>query len=287
MGWGPPAGGFRTGVPVLHPMGVGQLIDAAIKIYRRNWKTYIAIVAWLLVPLAFAQAFALRHLAAFSFNLNPSQSTTPGAAFGAVFPGNSALILSGFYLLLFLVVTPFLTAAIARATADYYLGREVTVGSAYRAALRRFHSILWVLILNFVVVSIGFILFIIPGVFFLVRFILAPVVVILEGKRGTKALGRAWRLSLNNWWRMLGLGIVIALIVELVNVVVGLIPDIIGLVTGNAGWVFRGIGASAGLVVATPITTIALTLLYFDLRIRKEAFDLSILAGENPDPSQP
>jgi len=134
---------------------------------------------------------------------------------------------------------------------------------------------------------VGAVLLIVPGVFFLVRLILAPVVVVLENQRGTKALGRAWRLSLNNWWRMFGLGLLTALIVELVAVAIGIIPDILAAVTGSYGWIFRGIGSAAGLVIATPFTTIALTLLYFDLRIRKEAFDLSILAGENPDPAQP
>ncbi|MGH2717328.1 MAG: hypothetical protein ACRDJU_01960 [Actinomycetota bacterium] len=278
---------YAPGVPVLYPMGVGQLIDASIKIYRRNWKTFIAIVAWLLVPLAFLQAFALRNAGGFSFTLPSNQANNPSAAFSTIFPGNTVLVLLGFYLLLFLIVTPFLTAAVALATADLYLGREVTVGSVYRASLRRFHSILWVLILNAVVISVGLVLLIVPGLFFAVRFIMAPVIVVLETKRGTKALGRAWRLSIGNFWRMLSLGILTFLIVELVDFIVALIPDVIGALTGNIGWVFRGFGASAGMVIATPFTTIALTLLYFDLRIRKEAFDLSILAGENPDPAQP
>jgi hypothetical protein len=281
-GWGGPPGGYRPGVPVLYPMGVGQIIDAAVRLYRRNWKLFISIVAWLLVPLAFFEAFATRSLGSLSFNFSPTQNPSASSIFSSAFPGNTGLVLAIYYLVLFLFVTPFLTAAIAWATANLYLGRQPTVKQVYQAALRRFGSILWVLVINAVLIGLGFLLLVVPGVFLLVKLILAPVIVMIEARRGHRAIGRAWQLSQKNWWRMFGLGILTVLIIELVNLVVSIVPDILGLLTGPVGWVFRGVGGAAGLVVTTPFNTIVLVLLYFDLRIRKEGFDLSILAGENP-----
>ncbi|HLI57819.1 MAG TPA: hypothetical protein VKY26_12405, partial [Actinomycetota bacterium] len=165
---------------MLYPMGVGQLIDASIKIYRRNWKTFAAIVAWLLVPFAALQAFATRNVSTSIHFPSTSNPQSPANSFGSVFPGNTLLLLFGFYVVLYLLVYPFLNAAIARGTADLYLGHEITVKKVYTAALKRFPSLLWVLLLDGTIVLVGAVLLIVPGVFFLVRLILAPVVVVLE-----------------------------------------------------------------------------------------------------------
>ena len=49
---------------------------------------------------------------------------------------------------------------------------------------------------------------------------------------------------------------------------------------GPAGWPFYAIGLSLAAIITTPFTTLITVLLYFDLRIRKEAFDLEVMAQE-------
>ena len=49
---------------------------------------------------------------------------------------------------------------------------------------------------------------------------------------------------------------------------------------GPAGWPFYAIGLSLAAILTTPFTTLITVLLYFDLRIRKEAFDLEVMAHE-------
>ena len=46
----------------LRQMGIGELLDAAIKLYRTEWKTLMLIVAIVLVPVSFIEAFATRTL---------------------------------------------------------------------------------------------------------------------------------------------------------------------------------------------------------------------------------
>src|SRR5919106_6769055 len=46
----------------LRQMGIGELLDAAIKLYRAEWKTLMLIVAIVLVPVSFIEAFATRTL---------------------------------------------------------------------------------------------------------------------------------------------------------------------------------------------------------------------------------
>ena len=49
---------------------------------------------------------------------------------------------------------------------------------------------------------------------------------------------------------------------------------------GPAGWPLYAIGISLAAIITTPFTTLITVLLYFDLRIRKEAFDLEVMAHE-------
>lgn len=283
---------MRPGVG-LYPMGVGQIIDASIKMYRRNWKTLTAVVAFVLVPYALLRSVLLER-AGFNFNAFhtsafPANGTVPtfNAILSQAYPGNTLAIVGVALAVQYLFVTPFLTAAVARAAADAYLGREITVGRVYRAALSRFHSVLWVSLLTAIPVLIGFAFLFVPGIFLLVRWILAPVVVVLEEARGTKALGRAWHLSKGFWWRMLGLGLLAYLISEAVGLIIGLVFLAGTAVAGPAAWVVNAAGSALATVLITPFVTVTLVHLYFDLRIRKEAFDLSILASQLPAPQQP
>src|SRR5919108_2511326 len=41
----------------LRQMGIGELVDGAFKLYRRDWLALIAISAFVLVPVTFLQAW--------------------------------------------------------------------------------------------------------------------------------------------------------------------------------------------------------------------------------------
>ena len=102
-------------------MGVGELIDAAIKLYRSQWKRLMAIVAIALVPITFLQVFITRSLG--------TSFSTPSSVPEDV---DTTLIAGGVVALIeFLVVQPFLTAAMAKASADVYLGHPVLVGPTF------------------------------------------------------------------------------------------------------------------------------------------------------------
>ena len=53
---------------------------------------------------------------------------------------------------------------------------------------------------------------------------------------------------------------------------------------GPAGWPLYAIGLSLAAILTAPFTTLIAVLLYFDLRIRKEAFDLEIMERTRIEP---
>jgi hypothetical protein len=255
-------------------MGVGEILDAAIKLYRSQWKSLMAIVAIALVPITFLQVFLTRSLG------SPiADPTTAQAEFESTVI--TSLALTAIQLL---VIQPFLTAAVAKASADIYLGHTVAVGPTFRFAVSRIHSILWISILYALASILGFLLLIVPGIIVLVRYYFGSTVLIVEGKKGSAALGRSWRLAKGYFWKILGTYLLASIMASFIEGVLSIPGAIAYAAVGAVGWPLYAIGLSLAAILTTPFTTLIAVLLYFDLRIRKEAFDLEVMAEEMSSP---
>jgi hypothetical protein len=251
---------------LLREMGIGELLDASIKVYRQNWKPLMLVVAIVIVPFALVEGFATRV---------PEDVAFDQATFDRV-----TIFALVFGVVRFAFVQPFLTGAMARATYSLYLGEGIDVRRVYRTALLLLLPILWVSFLAALGVAVGLILLIVPGVIAAVRFAFGSTVIVVEGLRGTEALARTWRLAKGKFWRILGT-------LFLANLLAGVAAAILTLPTsaaiiplGPEAWPLQAFGASVAAVITTPFTTLVTVLLYFDLRIRKEGFDLAVMAQE-------
>lgn len=291
---------WKRGRPVpLRAMGVGEVIDAGINLYRLYWKALMGIAAAVTVPVVFLQEFLTKdytqRTSIFNFQSEPvyvSQSEL-----------NRLIVITlVFAAVQLLLLRPFLTAAMLRAVAGAYLGEVPTVGASYDFALSRFGSVLWVTflvgvamfgyffvvafaggILVATVLPIGVILIIAGAVFaaiMYIRFLFSPAVVVVEQWRGTQAMRRSWHLALGRFWPIVGAGIIASIISAVVSGIMTLLPAYVATRVGTGGWVLRALGSSLASVVTTPFATIVTVLLYFDLRIRKEGLDLAIMAQE-------
>lgn len=244
----------------LRPIGVGELLDGAIKLYLANWATFMAIVAVVVVPLGLLQAL---------FAEPPLPSGAPPG------PNAPTLLVSAVQgLLVFTLVE----AAMAKTAADVYLGEPTGVGRAYRYAVPLIGALLWVGVLAGLAFAVGFVLLVVPGIFLLLRFYFARVVVVLEGERGTQAMRRSWRLVKGSTWRVLGIVLLVMLITGVAQAVLAIPFGIAGFVTGVPA--LNIVGSVLASVVVTPLVSLATVLLYFDLRVRKEGFDLELLARD-------
>ena len=85
----------------------------------------------------------------------------------------------------------------------------------------------------------------------------------IYGRRG--ALSRSSALVKGNWWRVLG-------IVLVLGIMAGIISGILGII--------RIVGSAIGAILSMPITIVGATLLYYDLRLKKEGYNLGVMAGE-------
>ena len=105
--------------------------------------------------------------------------------------------------------------------------------------------------------------------------------IIVEGRKGFGALARGFRLARGSEWRILGHSIVYLLVFIGLTVAVFLPFMILGLMMGeDTGGALTTVGATASTVIALPVLYIAATLLYFDIRLRKEGCDAARLSAE-------
>jgi hypothetical protein len=125
--------------------------------------------------------------------------------------------------------------------------------------------------------------------FLLARMVFMPQVLMIEGESPGSALGRAFKLGKGNWHRVLAIVLFTYFIsfslLGALSIVTGAILYFAGFIAtanlSNPIWnilytSFRDISGMLSL----PIWVISFTLLYFDSRVRKEAYDIELLARE-------
>jgi hypothetical protein len=280
----------------LRPMGIGDILDETFSLYRDNFGLFLATIAVIEVPLQIIIVLFSLSVA----NASPSTSQ-PGVASTAATStvSTGAAIGLGIFGLALAIITivayTMMTAALAIVISNRYLGRAATVGDAYRGSLSRIGALIlagiWVGVRVILLALACVVLIGIPFlIYFAVAWTLVSQVIVLEGVGGFAASGRSRELVKGFWWKTLGLVLVTGLLVTILSAV---IPSIIGGIVQAAipsaavRVIVNGIvGLIIGLLVQ-PVQFIATTLLFYDLKIRKEAFDLEAMISQVGAPPPP
>jgi hypothetical protein len=316
-------------------MGIGDMIDEAVRLYRQNWRLFLTIAAIGCVPVAIisvlynlatvASVTQLdRSVSTFSNTANPSN-----AAISSMLGATSYICLAG--LLFFIVsgvISILMVGAVTSAVAQRYLGRLVTIREAYVNARHGFWRILGVSVVIGIIIGVlyvivaggavlgiglgaavnnmmicGTVSFVLVAAlfavaaYFLVRWSLVLQAIMIEGKGVFASMGRSSELVKGKWWRTFG----IVIVGFLFFAVVGYLPTYLvqALLLTSSG----ALGVNATLapitmtistvtsmvfgILSAPIIPAVSTLVYYDLRIRKEGFDLEIMNQnlEHPEPT--
>ena len=285
----------------LRPLGVGDIVDRVFGLYRTRPLLLLAIAAipylvLVLVVGGLTAAFAGTFLA-----LVPVLSGDFDAARLAPILGSL-----GAYLLVVvtvaLVVSLVQSASLIDAMAARYMGREPTVGGAlatgFRAIGRLFgmglvaflaFCALWIVLVVFMAVVpqwwaflIGVVGGLVASVFLAASWMVAPAVLILEGAGPIAALRRSWALSTGSRWRILGL----ILLLFVIQIVLSSLLSTLLVASIAADQVVQVLLQQAVNVIASiawaPVYWGTFAILYYDLRVRREGFDLQLAAEALP-----
>ena len=266
--------------PRLRPLSLGEILDVSIKICIANWRTLLQAVLVVIVPVQLLDTVLTADYTVSSFDISTNSSQTAQQSLDELnqYLGGLAIssVLQGLAVL-------FATATCFRAIALAYLGEPTDWRSSLSYALHRAPSLLWLTLLYVLGVGLATIFFILPGIWLYVAWAFAMPVLLVEGLRGRSALGRSFELVRGRWWQTFG---VIAVGFILAGIISTLVQGVFvaGIFVGNDNdalvLLFSALAGVVGLAVATPFQAALLTVLYFDLRVRREGFDLELLARE-------
>ena len=275
----------------IRPMNFGEILDGALVIYRRHFGLFLQLaVVTLSVPLLLLVYLGIRSFGALT--MQP--------------PNLQAVLLFIPVAIVYYLASLVLTAGTIRIISDSYLGRPPRLRDALSLGLSRLWPLVGVglgkgilvclvafgIALVMVVLAAlakgggalaGILLFAagLTGVWF-VAFVLCgygvttPVVTLEDLASSFDAFGRSWDLTRGLKLRVLGLGVVAFL---LFNLLPNWVFQGLSAVTRGSPTVSIALSVLATIVPAilTPAVAAVVTLMYYDLRVRREAFDLQVL----------
>jgi hypothetical protein len=267
-------------VPALRPLRVGEILDAGIKVYLSNARTLIGLTAVVVVPFQILNAIVLLS------TVSSSSEVPHGfSAFGTANGSDPAASL-GAHLVLdvtSLIVGLLTTAACVKAVSDAYLDQPVDLGVSLRYALRRLGSLAWLAILMWVLLALAFLALVVPGIWLYGAWSVATPALMIEGVRGWGALSRSFQLVKGRWWPVAGVLVVATVMIGIVGAAIEGVLLAITLTSGGsvAGTVLI-VSLAGGLasILTQPFQAAVTTVLYYDLRVRREGYDVELLAGQ-------
>jgi hypothetical protein len=245
----------------LRPLSVPSLFDATFQLYRDRFTTFLIIALVVHIPYSLLVAFVL-----------PTGRIEVDARGEPQISAAMALGLVGIFVFA-IVFLPLCVAAMTQNISATYLGEDLSAADSYRRAMPRLGWLIITQILVGLVFLAGCFMCVVPGIVFACWFYVTAPIVILEGYNLTAAMTRSRNLVEGNLAKVFLVGLVLFLL----NLVFfAIVQIIINLVPGPRLLVM--FVASILNAFVLPIEAAPRVLLYYDLRIRKEAFDLQMLA---------
>ena len=279
-----------------------ELLDAAFEIYRRHFAIFLAVGVVAALPMALIQYSSLSLIGG-----QHGVMTVPDVA-GGSFAMLQVMMLVAYVVTLF--ITPFTEGITVTTAARAYRGEPVELGDATRAVFARPLAVLLAYWARFFLImgammAIGIVGSIVVGILLAIfrpigillaiplvigmfavaiviwkRYFAVLPVLLVEEKRVADSMSRSRALADGNGAR----------IVVLIGLVI-LISMFFGIMLGGiaAALVSGLVGALLYLFCVALVNQFAgvvLTLLYFDLRVRKEGYDIELLASSlDPTPA--
>lgn len=286
----------------LRPRSPSEIVDAAFQLYRRNAGPILLMSAVAYAPAIIVQLLIL--------GTAPTAQGVPALA-GSLAVVGGLISWLGYALM---------SGAVCRLAADVYLGKPADVGGSVRATLPRVPALMGAAVLKTLAMAapvalVGvFFALVIPatarggaggagitvllGVLFFFAAMVAALylfatyfavtpLVVIEGEGPTGSMSRSSKLSEGRRLPILG---TVALVFAIYLVLMLAVMTIAALLGGftSVQTVGQVLAMHAFTIIAYPLYAVTEMLLYYDARIRREAFDVEVMAaalGSTPAPA--
>jgi hypothetical protein len=257
----------------LQPLSLGKLLDETFDIYRRNILLFLGISA---IP----------NIALLALQLGLREAALTNSSVRGWVAAFAGLIIA----LASLFVSSIVTAATTFAVSDIYLDTPTTVWTCFSRVASKALRVCYVSFVVSLIVTFGSLLCIAPGVYWAGLYGIAIPAVVLEKITGNASLRRSSSLTSDFVGRVIVVYFLTIIFTFGMTYALSAGVDALGSIAFHdtgifTRQVFEEIASMLGGVLFGPVTAIGLTLVYYDLRVRKEAFDIErmmrLMAPEN------
>jgi hypothetical protein len=184
--------------------------------------------------------------------------------------------------LLYLSMTTLCTALIIELISKRYLKQHQGMGQYIQNVLPFIFPIIGLTLLEVLIIGLGFVAFIIPGIYLALALIVASQALIVERKRVGESISRSFFLTKGKKLEILGFWLILFLFNYMVREIMKALFEMIGRIDAVVQTKLILIYVIAHLtdILITPISSCVFILIYFNLKIEKEGFDLEHLVDQ-------
>jgi hypothetical protein len=263
----------------LRPLSTGELLDRTFSLYRSHFGLFVGI-------------FALPHLAVLAYQCVQVAFQSPSTQL-------SNILLNLVWTMGALGLTVILSAASQAATvvavSHVHLDRPASIGDSFSKVKNQIPGVIGLSILVGLGVGCGLIALILPGVLLALMWSLAVPAKVLENRGITDAMSRSSDLTKGDWGRIfviwllfLVLGVGVSMLLRWPVEMAAGVSSIFALQRRTGGWrIALLVSTFISECLVGPLGTIAFSLVYYDERVRKEAFDLQLMMMTLDAPALP
>lgn len=295
-------------------MGIADILDETVELYKSSFVLLVGIAAVMYVPYSLVQRYFMGKFT--GLTMQPT--------LGEPLPMSQLMQLLGVLVLSLLyhfAVTPFVTGATTFAVSERFLGRNVTIAACFKrilnasmigrlflAVLFKFLALLvpilliWLAVFviamaaatsHLAMIGVGLVLCVlglgalVAALYLYMRLMLIETSLVVEGEGFIRALTRTWTLMPGSILKCLIMLFLAGIVTSIVSSITTTPTQLALAATTTKGaspaqWllVLNAVIGTLGDTIMAPVTSIVPILLYYDIRVRKEGFDLELLANE-------
>src|SRR3989454_117604 len=210
-------------------LGLGEVISKTFELYRRDFAKYfvlfaiVGVIVQVVTTLA-QQAFILPILP-----VNPT-SQQLSSWFAALFAAFFLLI--GVILIVNIVFSAIAEGSAIKLASEQIAKGQANLGASVKFAVSKLLSIWALSIIVGIIVFLGLIALIVPGIILAIMFSLALPVLLIENKGVTESMGRSRQLVSHRWAKTFGTFLVLGIIVLIASLIFSAITAPLGIIIG-------------------------------------------------------
>src|SRR3989454_9806530 len=208
-------------------LGLGEVVSKTFEVYRRDFAKYFVLFAIVGVIVQVVTTLAQQAFVLPSLPLNPTPQQF-SSWFSALFA--ALLLLIAVIFVVNIVFSTIAEGSAIRLASEQITKGQVNFGASIRFAVSKLLSIWALSIIVGIIVLLGIIALIIPGIILAIMYSLALPVLLIENKGVTESMGRSRQLVSHRWGKTFGTFLVLGIIVLIASLIFSAITAPLGII---------------------------------------------------------